>query len=245
MIPGIVLPVVLVTTFAGMYLLGYSIDNLSLMGLTIAIGFLVDDAIVMIENIVRHIEAGETPFEAAIHGAGEIGFTIVSITLSLAAVFIPLLFMSGVVGRLFHEFAMTVTLGDLPVRLRVPDADADDVRAVSDARDREPRAASAAGSRAGSTGCAAYDRGLVWVLRHQFFMLLVTLGLTAATVFLYVMIPKGFFPEQDTGFIFGEAQARQDISFAAMAKIENQFAAIILNDPAVVGRCGLRRGDGR
>ena len=135
-IPGIVLPVVIVATFGAMYLLGYSIDNLSLMALTIAIGFLVDDAIVMIENIVRHIEEGKPPLEAALDGAGEIGFTILSITLSLAAVFIPVLFMAGVVGLLFHEFAMTTILRDLHLRLRVADADADDVRAVPDARQR-------------------------------------------------------------------------------------------------------------
>ena len=154
-IPSITLPVVIVATFAAMYLLGYSIDNLSLMALTIAIGFLVDDAIVMIENIVRHIEAGKPPLEAALDGAGEIGFTILSITLSLAAVFIPVVFMAGVVGLLFHEFAMTIDSRDIPLRLRVADADADDVRAVSDPRERRAAGtASAAGSSAVSTACA-------------------------------------------------------------------------------------------
>ncbi len=243
-IPSIVLPVVLVATFAGMYLLGYSIDNLSLMGLTIAIGFLVDDAIVMIENIVRHIEAGEKPFEAAIHGAGEIGFTILSITLSLAAVFIPLLFMSGVVGRLFHEFAMMVTLAIFLSALvsltLTPMMCGRFLTRVAGNPGRMSRRLESGFDRL----VGAYDRGLVWVLKHQFFMLLVTLGLTAATVFLYLTIPKGFFPEQDTGFIFGMAQARQDISFESMAKIENQFAAIILKDPAVAGVVGFAGATG-
>ena len=243
-IPSIVLPVVLVATFAGMYLLGYSIDNLSLMGLTIAIGFLVDDAIVMIENIVRHIEAGERPFEAAIRGAGEIGFTIISITLSLAAVFIPLLFMSGVVGRLFHEFAMTVTLAiflSAFVSLTLTPM----MCGRFLARDTGNAGRFSRWLEGGFDRLIkAYDRGLVWVLRRQFPMLLVTIALTAATVFLYITIPKGFFPEQDTGFIFGDAQARQDISFASMAKIENQFAAILLRDPAVSGVVGFAGATG-
>jgi len=243
-IPSIVLPVVLVATFAGMYLLGYSIDNLSLMGLTIAIGFLVDDAIVMIENIVRHIEAGEKPFDAAIRGAGEIGFTILSITLSLAAVFIPVLFMSGVVGRLFHEFAMVVTLAILLsafVSLTLtPMMCGRFLTRVTGNPGRMSRWLESGFDRL----LRSYDRGLVWVLRHRFFMLLVTLGLIAATGYLYISIPKGFFPEQDTGFIFGSAQARQDISFDAMAKVENQFAAIIMRDPAVSGVVGFAGATG-
>src|SRR5208337_1019654 len=168
-IPSIVLPVVLVATFAGMYLLGYSIDNLSLMGLTIAIGFLVDDAIVMIENIVRHIEAGEKPFDAAIRGAGEIGFTILSITLSLAAVFIPVLFMSGVVGRLFHEFAMVVTLAILLsafVSLTLtPMMCGRFLTRVTGNPGRMSRWLESGFDRL----LRSYDRGLVWVLRHRFF----------------------------------------------------------------------------
>ena len=243
-IPGIALPLALVATFGGMYLLNYSLDNLSLMGLTIAIGFLVDDAIVMIENIVRHIEAGETPFEAAIHGAGEIGFTIISITLSLAAVFIPLLFMSGVVGRLFHEFAMTVTLAIFMsafVSLTLTPM----MCARFLTRETGKHGRFSSWLEAGFDHIRdAYDRSLRLVLRHQFITLMVTIALTAATVFLYVGIPKGFFPEQDTGFIFGEAQARQDISFAAMSKIENTFAAIVLRDPAVSGVAGFAGATG-
>ncbi len=243
-IPGIVLPVVLVATFAGMYLLGYSIDNLSLMGLTIAIGFLVDDAIVMIENIVRHIEAGETPFQAAIHGAGEIGFTILSITLSLAAVFIPLLFMAGVVGRLFHEFAIVVTLAIfLSAFVSLTLTPMMCGRFLTRATGNPGRM-----SRWLENGfdaiLRAYDRGLVWVIKHRFLMLLLTIGLTVATGYLYVVIPKGFFPEQDTGFIFGEAQARQDIAFASMAKIENQYATIVMRDPAVAGVVGFAGATG-
>jgi multidrug efflux pump subunit AcrB len=243
-IPSIALPLALVATFGGMYLLNYSLDNLSLMGLTIAIGFLVDDAIVMIENIVRHIEAGERPFEATIHGAGEIGFTITSITLSLAAVFIPLLFMSGVVGRLFHEFAMTVMLAIFMsafVSLTLtPMMCARFLTRETGQQGRFSRLLESGFDRIGD----AYDRGLRWVLGHQFATLLATIALTVARVFLYIAIPKGFFPEQDTGFIFGEAQARQDISFAAMAQIENEFAAIILRDPAVSGVAGFAGATG-
>ncbi len=245
-IPSIVLPLVLVATFGGMYTLSYSIDNLSLMGLTIAIGFLVDDAVVMIENIVRHIEAGEAPFEAALHGAGEIGFTIISITLSLFAVFIPFLFMSGVVGRLFHEFAATVTLAiilsafvSLTLTL-TPMMCARFLTRDTGSAGRFSRAL----ERAFEALRAGYDRSLRWVLGRQFATLCATIALTAATVYLYFVIPKGFFPEQDTGFIFGQAEARQDISFAAMSKIENALAKIILSDPAVSGVAGFAGATG-
>ena len=183
MIPSITLPVVIVATFAGMYLLYYSIDNLSLMALTIAIGFLVDDAIVMIENIVRHIEAGKPPLEAALDGAGEIGFTILSITLSLAAVFIPVLFMAGVVGLLFHEFAMTTVLAIFLSGLRVADADPDDVRAVSDPREPEQQGRFSRWLEHGFDRMRdLYDRGLIWALAHQFPMLMVNIGLIVLTV---------------------------------------------------------------
>ncbi|HTV46553.1 MAG TPA: efflux RND transporter permease subunit [Stellaceae bacterium] len=243
-IPSITLPLVIVATFSGMYFLGYSIDNLSLMALTIAVGFLVDDAIVMIENIVRYIEAGDPPLEAALKGAGQIGFTIVSMTLSLIAVFIPLLFMSGVVGLLFHEFAMTVTLTLLfsaLVSLTLTPM----MCALFLTREDEPeRRRPSRFERGFERLRAGYDRGLNWAFRHRLPMLLLTLAMMALTGILYVMIPKGFLPEQDTGFIFAEVEARQDTSFAAMSKIENQVADIFLHDPAVSGVVGFAGATG-
>jgi hydrophobe/amphiphile efflux-1 (HAE1) family protein len=236
MIPSVTLPVVIVQTFAAMFLLGYSIDNLSLMALTIAIGFLVDDAIVMIENIVRHIEAGKPPREAALEGAGEIGFTILSITLSLAAVFIPVVFMAGVVGLLFHEFAMVTILaiflsGFVSLTLTPMMCAQFLTRESGEQQGRFARWLESGFDRMRNL----YDRGLIWALGHQFPMLLVTIGLIALTVGLYVVIPKGFLPEQDTGMIMGQAQAREDIAFEAMTDIVKECAAIILKDPAVSG----------
>ncbi len=243
-IPSITLPLVIIATFSGMYFLGYSVDNLSLMALTIAVGFLVDDAIVMIENIVRYIEAGEPPLDAALKGAGQIGFTIVSMTLSLIAVFIPLLFMSGVVGLLFHEFAMTVTVALLfsaVVSLTLTPM----MCAQFLSRENKPgegrRSIFERGFERMRNG---YDRGLLWSFRHRFFMLWLTLALMALTGILYVVMPKGFLPEQDTGFIFASVQARQDTSFAAMAKIENECARIFLRDPAVADVVGFAGATG-
>ena len=199
----------------------------------------------MIENIVRHIEAGKPPLEAALDGAGEIGFTILSITLSLAAVFIPVLFMSGVVGLLFHEFAMTTILAIFHLRLRFADPDPDDVRAVSDPRERRAAGALQPLARERLRRMRDfYDRGLAWALRHEFPMLLVSIAMIALTVGLYVVIPKGFLPEQDTGIFIGVAQAREDVAFDAMEKIENECAAIILKDPAVAGVVGFAGATG-
>ncbi|HEY1507318.1 MAG TPA: multidrug efflux RND transporter permease subunit [Stellaceae bacterium] len=244
-IPGIAVPLSIIGTFAVMYAFGYSLDNLSLLGLTIAVGFVVDDAIVMIENIVRYIEAGDSPFDAAIKGAGQIGFTIISITCSLIAVFIPLIFMGGIIGRLFREFAMTValavvisafislTLTPVMCSLFLKHEDASKRNRVSqwaeDAFDAMVR---------------FYDRGLSWVLRHQFITLLPTLALIVLTGFLYVMIPKGFFPQQDTGFIFGEADARQDTSFAGMSQLMLQLIDKIKADPAVDSVTGFAGATG-
>jgi hydrophobe/amphiphile efflux-1 (HAE1) family protein len=233
-IPSVTVPLSLVATFAVMYVLGYSLDNLSLMGLTVAVGFVVDDAIVMIENIVRYIEEGEKPFDAAIKGAGQIGFTIISITFSLCAVFIPLLFMSGIVGRLFREFAVTVTSAVIisgfvsltltPVMCSL----------FLKHEDKENRGRFyMAAERFFEWMIGGYDRGLKWVFRNQFLMLISTLVLIAMTGALYVIIPKGFFPEQDTGFISVSIEARQDISFAGMSKLVNQYSEILLADPAV------------
>jgi len=244
-IPSVVVPLSLVGTFGIMYAVGYSLDNLSLMGLTIAVGFVVDDAIVMIENIVRYLEQGDRPFDAAIKGAGQIGFTIISITISLIAVFIPLLFMAGIIGRLFREFAVTVTTavlvsGFVSLTLTPVMCSLFLTRESQHGTGRFNRAA----ERFFDWMIAGYDRGLKWVFRHQFMTLLSTLVLIVVTGFLYAYIPKGFFPEQDTGFIFGQAEARQDISFEAMSKIENDFAKVILTDPGVSGVVGFNGATG-
>ena len=239
-IPSITVPLSLIGTFGVMYLFDYSIDNLSLMGLTIAVGFVVDDAIVMIENIVRYIEEGERPFDAAIKGAGQIGFTIVSITFSLIAVFIPLLFMGGIVGRLFREFAVTVTVAVIMsafVSLTLTPVMCAQFlkRQTGHKRGRLDQMC----EDAFDAVLRGYDRTLQWVLRHRLPTLLSTIVLIFVTGYLYVVIPKGFFPEQDTGFIFGQAEARQDISFAAMADLQEQLSAIIQKDPAVSGVVGF------
>ena len=245
-IPSVVVPLSLVATFGVMYTLGYSLDNLSLMGLTIAVGFVVDDAIVMIENIVRYLEQGDRPFDAAIKGAGQIGFTIISITISLVAVFIPLLFMAGIVGRLFREFAMTVTTavlvsGFISLTLTPVMCSLFLRREGDRPKGRLNRAAEAFFDWM----IRGYDRGLRWVLRHQISMLVATLALIVMTGFLYVYVPKGFFPEQDTGFIFGQAEARQDTSFAGISKLEQDFTKVILTDFSGAGGrwiCWSNRG---
>jgi hydrophobe/amphiphile efflux-1 (HAE1) family protein len=235
-IPSITVPLALVGTFGVMYVAGYSIDNLSLMALTIAVGFVVDDAIVMIENIVRYIEEGEKPFEAALKGAGQIGFTIISITFSLIAVFIPLLFMGGIVGRLFREFAVVVTVAVIMsafVSLTLTPVMC--ARFLKRETNHKRGRLNQMAEDAFEATVRFYDRGLQWVLRHQFPTLLSTLLLIGVTAWLYIIIPKGFFPEQDTGFIFGQAEARQDISFQAMADVANQLSAVVQKDPGVGG----------
>jgi hydrophobe/amphiphile efflux-1 (HAE1) family protein len=239
-IPSITVPLALIGTFGIMWLCDYSIDNLSLMGLTIATGFVVDDAIVMIENIVRYIEEGEKPFDAAIKGAGQIGFTIISITFSLIAVFIPLLFMGGIVGRIFREFAVVVTVAvcmSAFVSLTLtPVMCAQFLKRHShEKRGRLNQMC----EDAFNASVRFYDRGLQWVFRHQFITLMSTIALIFVTGYLYITIPKGFFPEQDTGFIFGQAEARQDISFYGMANIQNELAAIVSQDPGVSGVVGF------
>jgi len=207
-----------------------------LMALTISVGFVVDDAIVMIENIVRYIEAGDSAFEAALKGAGQIGFTIISITFSLIAVFIPLLFMSGIVGRLFHEFAMTVSIAVVAsafIALSLTPMMCS--LFLSRESDQPKGRINRAFEGFFDWMLAEYDRGLNWVFRHQLSMLLVTLSLVVVTGYLYYVIPKGFLPEQDTGFLFGQLEARQDESFPAMAKLQDQIAKIVIQDPAVSG----------
>ncbi len=238
-IPAVSVPISLIGTFGVMLVLGYSLDNLSLMALTIAVGFVVDDAIVMVENIVRHIEEGATPMRAALDGAAEIGFTIVSISISLIAVFIPLFLMSGVVGLLFQEFAVTVA-----VSILVSVCVSLTLTPMMCARLLKPAAASRPGrvSRALEAGLdglvAGYDRALVVALRHRRITLGVMLLTVAATVALFVVIPKGFFPQQDTGMIVGITEAAQDVSPAGMMQRQQAVLAIASRDPAVASAIG-------
>ena len=245
--PSVTIPLALDATFGVMHFFGYSIDNLSMMALTLAIGFVVDDAIVMTENIVRYIEAGDPAIEAAIKGAGQIGFTIISMTVALVAVFIPLLFMSGIVGRLFREFAMTTTIAVVASGLialtLIPMMSS---RFLARELERQPGRISRAFETFFNWMLSAHDRGLRWAFRHRLITLLSTIALMLLTAYLYVIIPKGFLPEQDAGFIFGYAQAREDISFDAMAQKERQLSRIITEDPAVhavVGFAGATGGN--
>ena len=234
LIPSVTVPLALLGTIAAMYPLGFSLDNLSLMALTISVGFVVDDAIVMLENIYRHVEAGMAPLAAAYQGAGEIGFTIVSISVSLVAVFIPLLLMGGIVGRLFREFAITVTMTivvSVLVSLTVTPMLCS--RYLTSQQGRQHGRVFRFFERGFDRLLAGYKRGLNLVLRHQFITLCVFLATLAATVLLYIIIPKGFFPQQDTGFIFGIAESSQDTSSGAMSQRMLQLADVVRADPAV------------
>ncbi len=233
-IPSIAVPLSLVGTFAVMYLAGFSINNLTLMALTIATGFVVDDAIVMLENIARHLEEGETPLNAALKGAKQIGFTLISLTFSLIAVLIPLLFMADVVGRLFREFAITLAVAiliSLVVSLTLTP--------MMCARLLKREKKEAEGGFYKASGdfidgmIERYGRGLQWVLRHQDLTLLVAVGTLVLTVLLYLAVPKGFFPVQDTGVIQGITEAPQSVSFRSMSERQQKLAALILKDPAV------------
>jgi HAE1 family hydrophobic/amphiphilic exporter-1 len=236
LIPSVTVPLALMGTVAVMYLLDYSLDNLSLMALTIAVGFVVDDAIVMLENIYRHVEEGMSPMEAALKGAGEIGFTIISISVSLVAVFIPLLLMGGIVGRLFREFAVTVTLTiGVSVLISLTLTPMLCSRFLKNEHGTRHGRLYQLFERGFDAMLAGYKRGLDVVFRHQFATLLVFLATLAATVALFLVIPKGFFPQQDTGFIFGNAQSSQDSSFEAMNRRMVEFADIVRQDPDVSG----------
>jgi len=232
-IPSVAVPLSLIGTFGVMYLCNYSIDNLSLMALTICTGFVVDDAIVVIENITRHIEAGMKPYDAAIKGASEIGFTVFSMSTSLVAVFIPILMMSGIVGRLFREFAvvLSVAIGvSLFVSLTAtPMMCARFLKHDEGKHGRAYRFSENAFNRLLRT----YDVSLKWVLRHQFLILLVTIGTVCLNVYLFWVTPKGFFPQQDTGRVNGQIQGDQDLSFAAMSQKMRSFVDIVGKDPAV------------
>ncbi|MBU1284489.1 MAG: MdtB/MuxB family multidrug efflux RND transporter permease subunit [Gammaproteobacteria bacterium] len=233
-IPSIVVPLSLIGTFGVMYLAGFTINNLTLMALTIATGFVVDDAIVMLENIARHLEEGETPLNAALKGAKQIGFTLVSLTISLIAVLIPLLFMADVVGRLFREFAITLAVAiliSLVVSLTLtPMMCARLLKAEKP--EEEGRFYRAAGAVIDGM-IARYGMWLTWVLKHQPLTLLVAIGTMALTVVLYLAVPKGFFPVQDTGVIQGISEAPQSISFRAMSERQQRLAEVVLQDPAV------------
>jgi hydrophobe/amphiphile efflux-1 (HAE1) family protein len=231
-IPSVTIPVSLLSTCAVMYLFNYTIDNVSLMALTIAVGFIIDDAVVMVENIIRHIEGGKRPLEAALIGAREVGFTIVSMTMSLTAVFIPLLLMGGLIGRLFREFAVTVSIAILMSGLvsltltpmmcgwllrRNPEAGRDW---------RIVELLEAAFQRS----LGVYDVSLRWALRHRPFMMAVMAATMAATVYLYVGIPKGFFPQQDNGIVAGTVESGQDVSYTSMVERVHQIAKVVIAD---------------
>ena len=232
-IPSAAVPLSIVGTFGVMYVLGYSIDNLSLMALAISTGFVVDDAIVMIENITRFIEMGDSPLEAALKGSKQIGFTIVSITISLIAVFIPILLMGGIIGRLFREFAVTLTIAIVVSALvsltLTPMMCAQFLERDVGEHGRVYRAL----ERVFDGMLHLYERGLRWVLRHQPLMLVVMIATIVLTVVLYIVVPKGFFPQQDTGAITGISEAAQDISFAAMRDHQQKVNAIVQADPGV------------
>jgi multidrug efflux pump len=245
-IPSIAVPVSLVGTFGVMYALGYSLDNLSLMALTISTGFVVDDAIVMIENITRYLEAGDSPMEAAMKGAEQIGFTIISLTVSLIAVLIPLLFMGDVVGRLFREFAVTLAVTIIlsaVVSLTLTPMMCSRILRHSPPKEQQGRIFRAS-ERVFENMIAFYGRTLKFVLGYQTITLLVAAATLVLTIVLYIIIPKGFFPTQDTGVIQGISQAPATISFAAMEQKQQQLAHIILQDPAVQSISSFIGADG-
>ena len=247
LIPAVAVPVSLIGTFAIMYLSGYSLNNLSLMALTIATGFVVDDAIVVLENVSRHIENGVPRMKAALLGAQEVGFTVVSMSISLVAVFIPILLMGGIVGRLFREFAITLSVAigvSLVVSLSTTPMMCSRLLRHH-IKSTNPRGLSARIERGLAGLCAAYGRTLGWALRHSVFMMLLLATTIGLTVYLYAIIPKGFFPQQDTGLLIGNIQADQSTSFQSLkAKLET-IVAIVRADPAVQtvsASCGVGNG---
>ena len=244
-IPGVAVPLSLIGTFGVMYLLGYSLDNLSLMALTISTGFVVDDAIVMIENISRFIEQGDSVFEAALKGAKQIGFTIVSLTVSLVAVLIPLLFMGGVIGRLFREFAVTLSIAIVVSALLsltlTPMMCAKLLRPIHESRHGRLYEWS---ERFFKSMIGTYDRGLKWVLRHQRTTLLVTIGTLCLTLILFYVVPKGFFPQQDTGLLQGVSEAGPDVSFQKMMELQRALSEVVIADPDVSSVASFIGADG-
>lgn len=244
-IPSVAVPVSLIGTFAVMYFAGYSLDNLSLMALTIATGFVVDDAIVVIENITRHLEEGVPPLSAALLGAWEIGFTVLSISVSLVAVFIPILLMTGIVGRLFREFAVTLSVA-IAVSLIVSLTTTPMMCAVllKSKGDQRRGRMYLASERAFDWILGWYEKSLTWVLRHERSTLFVTLLTIGFTVYLYIIVPKGFFPQQDTGRLTGNLVADQDSSFQAMTRLIERFTSVVSEDPAVAGLVAFTGGTG-
>jgi len=233
-IPSVALPLAIIGTFGVMKLIGFSLDNLSLMALTISTGFVVDDAIVMIENIVRFIEMGDPPMEAALKGARQIGFTVISLSVSLIAVFIPLLFMTGIVGRLFREFAITLSVSIVAsafVSLTLTPMMCS--RLLKAEKDEEHGRFYHATERMFEWMLNVYETGLKWVMRHQFFTLLVAIATLVATIFLYIIVPKGLLPLQDTGLILGVTDSSQSISFKSMVDRQRAIAEIVQKDPDV------------
>ncbi|OZB46622.1 MAG: multidrug transporter subunit MdtC, partial [Thiomonas sp. 14-66-4] len=236
LIPALAVPLSLVGTFAAMWLLDYSLDNLSLMALIVATGFVVDDAIVVLENIMRHVEAGMRPLDAALKGAREVGFTVLSMSLSLVAVFLPVLFMGGIVGRLFHEFAVTLSVA-IGISLLVSLT----VTPMLAARWLRPHRVAASGAPVRPSRLAGawdrihrgYARSLRWALGHPKLMLLVFFSTIALNVYLYKIVPKGFFPMQDTGLLMGSVQADQSISFQDMRKKLERIVAIVRKNEGV------------
>jgi multidrug efflux pump len=246
LIPGVAVPLSLVGTFGVMYLLGYSLNNLTLMALTISTGFVVDDAIVMIENIARYIEEGEKPFEAALKGARQIGFTIISLTISLVAVLIPLLFMGGLIGRLFREFAVTLAVAigvSAVLSLTLTPMMCAHVLAAHDPNEK-PSWMARMFERGFDWLVAVYDRGLVWVLAHRASTLIATVATVALTVALGVLVPKGFFPQEDTGALLGVTEAAPDVSPARMMTLQEAAAGVVLEDPDVASVASFVGADG-
>jgi multidrug efflux pump len=245
LIPSVAVPVSLIGTFGVMYLLGYSLDNLSLMALTISTGFVVDDAIVVIENITRYLEQGMAPMQAALRGAGEIAFTVLSISISLVTVFTPILLMGGIVGRLFREFAVTLSIAIL-VSLVISLTTTPMMCAVLLKRESDQQH----GKLYKTTGAGFdwlvhhYGRSLRWVLRHQFLVLCILLVTVALNFYLFAIVPKGFFPQQDTGMLIGVAQGTEDISFQSMSKKLLRFVQIVKTNPDVEHLVGFTGGGG-
>jgi hydrophobe/amphiphile efflux-1 (HAE1) family protein len=235
LIPSVTIPVSLLSTCAVMYLFNYTIDNVSLMALTIAVGFIIDDAVVMVENIIRHIEGGKRPLEAALLGAREVGFTIVSMTMSLTAVFIPLLLMGGLIGRLFREFAVTVSIAIMMsglVSLTLTPMMCGWLLRANPESGRDWRIVELL--EAGfQRSLRVYDVSLRWALRHRLFMMGVMAATMAATVYLYVVVPKGFFPQQDNGIVAGTVESAQDVSYVSMVERVHQIAKIVMADKDV------------
>jgi multidrug efflux pump len=243
-IPSIAVPLSLVGTFGGMYLLGYSLDNLSLMALAISTGFVVDDAIVVLENITRYVERGMNVLQATFKGAAEIGFTVVSMSTSLVAVFIPLLLMGGIVGRLFREFAVTLSIAigvSLVVSLTTTPTMC--AKFLRNPKHEQHNLFYRVSEWVFDRLLGTYTRGLKWVLAHQFFTFVMTILIACLSVFLYIKVPKGFFPQQDTGRISGSVMAEQDISFQSMSDKMERYVAIVMKDPAVETVVGFTGGN--